>query len=38
MALADEGSPVFVARGMDTFASMFHDMSRIAEAFRGDAR
>src|SRR5215469_15516031 len=36
MALADEGSPVFVARGMNTFASMFHDMSRIAEAFRGD--
>ena len=36
MALADEGSPVFVARGMNTFASMFHDMSRVAEAFRGD--
>ena len=36
MALADDGSPVFVARGMNTFASLFHDMSRIAEAFRGD--
>ena len=36
MALADEGSPVFVARGMNTFASMFHDMPKIAEAFRGD--
>ena len=36
MALADEGSPVFVARGINTFASMFHDMPRIAEAFRGD--
>ena len=36
MALADEGSPVFVARAMNTFASMFHDMPRIAEAFRGD--
>jgi SAM-dependent methyltransferase len=36
MALADEDSPVFVARGMNTFASMFHDMPKIAEAFRGD--
>ena len=36
MALADDGSPVFVARGMNTFASMFLDMPKIAEAFRGD--
>jgi 2-polyprenyl-3-methyl-5-hydroxy-6-metoxy-1,4-benzoquinol methylase len=36
MALADETSPVFVARGMNTFASMFHDMDKIKAAFRGD--
>jgi 2-polyprenyl-3-methyl-5-hydroxy-6-metoxy-1,4-benzoquinol methylase len=36
MALADENSPVFVARGKNTFAAIFHDMPRIVEAFRGD--
>jgi 2-polyprenyl-3-methyl-5-hydroxy-6-metoxy-1,4-benzoquinol methylase len=36
MALADENSPVFVARGMNTFASMFLDKDKITAAFRGD--
>jgi SAM-dependent methyltransferase len=36
MALADENSPVFVARGMNTFGSMFMDMPKTATAFRGD--
>jgi hypothetical protein len=36
MALADENSPVSVARGMNTFAAMFHDKPRIVEVFRGD--
>jgi 2-polyprenyl-3-methyl-5-hydroxy-6-metoxy-1,4-benzoquinol methylase len=36
MALADENSPVFVARGMNAFASMFVDKDKIAAAFKGD--
>jgi SAM-dependent methyltransferase len=36
MALADERSPVFVARAMSAFASMFIDMPKVATAFRGD--
>jgi 2-polyprenyl-3-methyl-5-hydroxy-6-metoxy-1,4-benzoquinol methylase len=36
MALADETSPVFVARGMNAFAAMFLDYEKILEAFRGD--
>ena len=36
MALADENSPVFVARGMNTFASMFLDKDKITAAFKGD--
>jgi SAM-dependent methyltransferase len=36
MALADDASPVFVARAMNAFASMFMDMSKIAAAFRGN--
>jgi SAM-dependent methyltransferase len=36
MALADENSPVFVARGMNAFGSMFIDMPKIAAAFRSD--
>jgi SAM-dependent methyltransferase len=36
LALADDNSPAFVARGMNTFASMFIDMTKIADAFRGD--
>lgn len=35
-ALADESSPVFVARGMNAFASMFLDHDKIRAAFRGD--
>ncbi len=34
-ALADETSPVFVARGMNTFGSMYLDLERIKDAFRG---
>jgi 2-polyprenyl-3-methyl-5-hydroxy-6-metoxy-1,4-benzoquinol methylase len=36
LALADEGSPVFVARGMNTFASLFLDQDKITSAFRSD--
>ena len=36
LALADENSPVFVARGMNTLGSMFMDMQKIAAAFRSD--
>jgi 2-polyprenyl-3-methyl-5-hydroxy-6-metoxy-1,4-benzoquinol methylase len=35
-ALADDESPVFVARGMNAFASMFLDSDKIRSAFRGD--
>ena len=33
--LADDSSPVFLARGMNVFASVFSDMGKIADAFRG---
>jgi hypothetical protein len=36
LALADDSSLVFVARGMNTLASMFADMQKVAGAFRGD--
>ena len=36
MALADDNSPVFVARAMNAFGSMFMDMDKITTAFRGD--
>jgi 2-polyprenyl-3-methyl-5-hydroxy-6-metoxy-1,4-benzoquinol methylase len=36
MALADENSPVFVARGMNAFASMYLDKDKITAAFKGD--
>ncbi len=36
MALADDQSPVFVARAMNAFGSMFFDMEKVAKAFRGD--
>jgi 2-polyprenyl-3-methyl-5-hydroxy-6-metoxy-1,4-benzoquinol methylase len=36
MALADENSPVFVARAMNAFGSLFIDMPKVADAFRGD--
>ena len=35
-ALADDNSPVFVARGMNAFASLFIDHDKIASAFRGN--
>jgi 2-polyprenyl-3-methyl-5-hydroxy-6-metoxy-1,4-benzoquinol methylase len=36
MALADENSPAFVARAMNAFRSMFIDIAKISDAFRGD--
>ncbi len=36
LALADENSPAFVARAMNAFGSMFIDMPKVADAFRGD--
>jgi SAM-dependent methyltransferase len=36
MALADDTSPVFTARGMNTFASMFKDGDKVKAAFLGD--
>ncbi len=36
LALADDNSPVFVARGMNAFGSMFIDMQKVAAAFRGN--
>ncbi len=33
-ALADESSPVFVARGMNVFAAVFAGLPKIADAFR----
>jgi 2-polyprenyl-3-methyl-5-hydroxy-6-metoxy-1,4-benzoquinol methylase len=35
MALADDTSPVFVARGMNSIASVFFDMEKVAAAYRG---
>ena len=35
MALADDKSPVFLARGMNALASAFFDMTKVADAFRG---
>jgi hypothetical protein len=36
LALADDGSPVFVARAMNTLGSMYMDIQKTAAAFRGD--
>jgi 2-polyprenyl-3-methyl-5-hydroxy-6-metoxy-1,4-benzoquinol methylase len=36
LALADDSSPVFMARGMNTLASMFFDMQKVAAAFRSN--
>ena len=36
MALADDTSPVFVARAMNAIGSVFIDQSKITDAFRGD--
>ena len=33
--LADDSSPVFVARGLNVLASMYSDMGKIADTFRG---
>ncbi len=38
MALADDTTPVFVARGMNALAAMFIDMDKMVTAFRGDGR
>lgn len=35
MALADDESPVFVARAMNAFGSMFIDFEKMKTAFRG---
>jgi 2-polyprenyl-3-methyl-5-hydroxy-6-metoxy-1,4-benzoquinol methylase len=36
LALADDGSPVFVARAMNALGSMYLDMQKVAAAFRGN--
>jgi 2-polyprenyl-3-methyl-5-hydroxy-6-metoxy-1,4-benzoquinol methylase len=36
LALADDTSPMFVARGMSAFASLFIDVDKVTGAFRGD--
>jgi 2-polyprenyl-3-methyl-5-hydroxy-6-metoxy-1,4-benzoquinol methylase len=36
MALADDESPVFVARGMNTLRALYIDLDKVADAFRGD--
>jgi Methyltransferase domain len=36
MALADDASPAFVARGMNAFASLFIDIDKIKGAYQGD--
>jgi SAM-dependent methyltransferase len=36
MALADDASPVFVARAMNAFGSLFMDIDKVTGAFRGD--
>ena len=36
MALADDHSPVFVARAMNAFGSIFIDFEKVASAFRGN--
>ena len=36
LALADDNSPAFVARAMNAFGSMFIDLPKVADAFRGN--
>jgi SAM-dependent methyltransferase len=36
MALADDQSPAFVARAMNAFGSLFMDITKVSDAFRGD--
>ena len=38
MALADEASPVFTARAMNAFGSLFMDVDKVTSAFRGDGK
>ncbi len=38
MALADESSPVFTARAMNAFGSLFMDVDKVTSAFRGDGK
>lgn len=38
LALADEESPVFVARALSVLGSMYIDIDKIAHAFRGDGK
>lgn len=38
MALADDQSPAFVARAMNAFGSMFIDMEKVRDAYRGDGK
>ncbi len=38
MALADESSPVFTARAMNAFGSLFMDIDKVTSAFRGDGK
>jgi SAM-dependent methyltransferase len=36
MVLADDQSPAFVARAMNAFGSLFIDIAKVGDAFRGD--
>ena len=36
MALADDTSPVFTARGMNTLGAMFKDFEKVRDAYKGD--
>jgi 2-polyprenyl-3-methyl-5-hydroxy-6-metoxy-1,4-benzoquinol methylase len=36
MVLADDQSPAFVARAMNAFGSLFMDITKVGDAFRGD--
>ena len=36
MALADDTSPAFTARGMNTLGAMFKDFEKVRDAFKGD--
>jgi 2-polyprenyl-3-methyl-5-hydroxy-6-metoxy-1,4-benzoquinol methylase len=36
MVLADDKSPAFVARAMNAFGSLFMDVTKVSDAFRGD--
>jgi len=38
MALADDSTPIFVARAMNAIGSMFMDLDKVTAAYRGDGR